>query len=101
MGWEVEQDTGYTPPPKVGAVYYLVLPTDNIVMNSINLNGSWAPSEYAGTFDQFIGTLLTGTPLIPLDTHHALLLEWVDIDRMARNRPYLDDAIKAAIALVA
>lgn len=101
MGWEVEQDTGYTPPPKVGAVYYLVLPFDNVVINSTDLTSSWTPSEYVGTLDMYMSTLMTGTPLIPVDTHHALLMGWVDMDRMARNRPYLDDAIKAAIALVA
>lgn len=101
MGWEVEQDTGYTPPPKVGAVYYLVLPADNIVMYATDLNSAWVPSEYVGTLDMYISTLAAGTPLIPLDTHHALIMGWVNMDRMARNRPYLDDAIKAAIALVA
>jgi len=49
----------------------------------------------------YLSTLVAGTPMIPVDTHHALEMGWVDMDRMARNRPYLDDAIKAAIALVA
>lgn len=101
MGWEVEQDAGYQPPPKVGAVYYLVLSADNVVMNSSELQSTWTPSEYVGTLDMFLSTQITGTPMIPVDTHHALEMGWVDIDRMSRNRPYLDDAIKAAIALVA
>ena len=101
MGWEVPQDAGYTPPPNVEAVYYLVLSADNVVINSTNLSSSWQPSEYIGTLDMYLSTLVAGTPMIPVDTHHALEMGWVDMDRMARNRPYLVDAIKAAIALVA
>jgi len=99
MGWQVEQETGYQPPPKVEAVYYLVLPTDNVVLHSTDPTTNSV--EYSGTLDMFESTLLTGTPMIPMDTHHALIQGWVDMARMARNRPYLDDAIKAAIALVA
>ena len=101
MSWEVDQDTGNTPPPKVSAEYYLVLSTDNVVLHATDLSSSWVPTEYIGTFEMWKSTLMAGTPMIPLDTHHALELGWVDMDRMARNRPYLDDAIKAAIALVA
>lgn len=96
MGWEINN----APPNSLSAVYYLVLPTDFKVLFSYELNNS-TPMEYAGNFQQFTGSQPHGTPFIPLDTHHALLLEWVDMDTMARNRPYLDDAIKAAIALVA
>ena len=101
MGWEVDQDSMNPPPAKVMAVYYLVLSSENVVMNSTDLTSSWAPSEYVGTLDQYMSTLISGTPLIPVDTHHALEMGWVDMARMSRNRPYLDEAIRAAIALVA
>ena len=93
-------DTTYQP-TTTDAHYYLVLPTDNEVLYSTELGEYTTPMVYAGTFDMFKGFVIQGTPLIPVDTHHALLMNWVDMDRMARNRPYLDDAIKAAIALVA
>lgn len=96
MSWEVDN----TPPGSVSAVYYLVLPDEYVVLynTELILNSSMT---HNGDFNSFCSMRGIGTPLIPLDTHHALLLGWVDIDRMARNRPYLDDKIKAAIALVA
>lgn len=93
-------DTNYLP-PSADAHYYLVLPADNVVLYSTELGEYSTPLSYCGGFDMFKGFVLQGTPLIPVDTHHALLMNWVDMDRMARNRPYMDDAIKAAIALVA
>jgi hypothetical protein len=95
--WEVQGG----PPSTLSAVYYLVLPDDNKVLYAYELHENTTPLENYGTFSGFKGVQAVGTPLIPVDTHHALLLGWVDIDTMARNRPYLDDAIKAAIALVA
>lgn len=89
-----------TPPPSVEAVYYLWLPEDNVVLWAYYSNDT-DPEEYIGTLHTYKNSLPTGTPMIPMDSHHALCLSWLTMDRMARNRPYLDDAIKAAIALVA
>lgn len=96
MGFEVAAGS----PAQLQAVYYLVLPDEFKVLwaNDLSMNGAL---EYVGEFTQFLTMQTYGTPMIPLDTHHALLLNWVDMDRMSRNRPYLDDAIKAAVALVA
>ena len=91
-----------TAEPAVNAAqYYLVLPTENIILYATELGEYMSPAMHNGDFEGFKNMWASGTPLIPVDTHHALLLDWVDMDRMARNRPYLDDAIKAAIALVA
>lgn len=82
------------------AVYYLWLPEDNVVLWAYYSDDT-SPTEYVGSLNMFKNTLANGTPMIPMDSHHALCLDWLTMDRMARNRPYLDDAIKAAIALVA
>lgn len=96
MGWEVPMSQ----PSTNSAVYFLELPTDYEILYAYDL-GSSTPMVHNGDFNSFANSQGTGTPLIPMDTHHALLMDWVDMDRMARNRPYMDDAIKAAIALVA
>lgn len=94
MGWNVPS----TAPATMSALYFLVLPQDYEVLYSYDPNGS--PMVHSGDYNSF--AINQGeAPLIPMDTHHALLMDWVDMDRMARNRPYMDDAIKAAIALVA
>jgi hypothetical protein len=95
MGWEVTTAA----PTTLSALYYLVLPSDYEVLYAYDANGT-PPMKHTGDFNSF--AINQGDcPLIPMDTHHALLMDWVDMDTMARNRPYLDDAIKAAIALVA
>ena len=83
----------------MSALYFLVLPQDLVVLYAYDCNTS-TPMKHVGNYDSF-ETIQRDAPLIPMDTHHALLMNWVDMDQMARNRPYLDDAIKAAIALVA
>lgn len=88
------------PPPPLTAVYYLWLPEDNVILHALYFNDT-EPLEFYGDLTMLRGNYPEGTPFIPMDSHHALCLKWLDIDRMARNRPYLDDAIKAAIALVA
>ncbi len=97
MGWEIISSG---PPVQMQAVYYLVLPGDFKVLWSNDLNMGPA-LEYMGDYTQFMTMQAYGTPMIPLDTHHAILLNWVTLDVMCRNRPYMDDAVKAAIALVA
>jgi hypothetical protein len=95
MGWDVPSSA----PTTQSALYFLVLPTDCEVLYAYDPNGS-PPMSHSGDYNSF--AISHGDPpLIPMDTHHALLMDWVDMDRMARNRPYMDDAIKAAIALVA
>ena len=96
--WSVPSMT--TPPPLVEAVYFLWLPEEQVVLWAHYSDDS-SPAEYMGNIGLFKSTLATNTPMIPMDSHHALSLGWLDMHRMARNRPYLDDAIKAAIALVA
>lgn len=96
MGWEISSAS----PVTSAAVYFLVLPDEFIVLYNTELNSS-VPMTHNGDFNSFCSAQIFGTPLIPMDTHHSLLLGWVDMDRMSRNRPYLDDKIKAAIALVA
>lgn len=99
MGWDV-YETPVSPVSRP-AVYFLVLPDSNEVLYSYEISEFNAPMHHSGDFAYFINGQGSGVPLIPMDSHHALLLGWVTIDEMARNRPYLDDAIKAAIALVA
>lgn len=96
--WSVPSTT--TPPPSVEAVYFLWLPEEQVVLWA-HYSDDINPSEYQGNIGLFKGTLATNTPMIPMDSHHALSLNWLDINRMTRNRPYLDEAIRAAIALVA
>ena len=96
--WSIQSTA--TPPPELAAVYYLWLPEDNVVLHALYFNDT-DPQEYSGDLRMFRGSYADGTPFIPMDSHHALSLKWLTMDRMARNRPYLDDAIKAAIALVA
>lgn len=97
MGWEVVESQ----PNSYSAMYYLVLPEDNKVLYSYDLDNYKTPMEWLGDFNSFRTSQGTNTPYIPIDTHHAMLLEWVDLQTMSRNRPYLDETIKAAIALVA
>jgi len=95
MSWDVNAGE----PVTVTAIYYLVLPHENIVLHSPDCTNHYA-STWTGDLDGFIYAQPTGTPMIPIDPHHAMLLSWVDMDRMARNRPYIDDSVQAAIALV-
>lgn len=96
MGWETQ-----APPIRTyQAVYYIVLPEDNKVLHSYEIGEYSTPNEHLGDWGSFRNTY-PDCPLIPVDTHHALLLAWVDLPTMTRNRPYLDETIKAAIALVA
>jgi len=88
-------------PVTVSAVYFLILPTDNVVLYGNSLDIYATPMEFIGDFNGFAVSQGTGTPLIPMDTHTALSLGWVEMDRVVRNRPYLDETIRAAIALVA
>ena len=95
MSWDIIAGS----PTSLMAVYYLVLPHENIVLYSTECSNHYT-STWTGDLDSFIYAQPTGTPVIPMDPHHAMLLNWVDMDRMARNRPYIDDSIQAAIALV-
>jgi hypothetical protein len=97
MGWSIES----APPSTMEAVYFLILPDEFVVLYNTELSEVMPPFIYNGDMQQFIGSQVPGSPLIPLDTHTAMTLNWVDLDRMSRNRPYMNDAIKAAIALVA
>lgn len=98
MTWEVVSSIS---PPTLDAVYFLVLPDESVVLYNTELIKYATPLCYSGDLSGFQSYHPQGTPLIPLDTHSALVLGWVDVDRMMRNRPYLDEKIKAAIALVA
>jgi hypothetical protein len=98
MSWEVVSTYS---PPTLEAIYFLSLPDENAVLYHSELSNYTTPMYYAGDLSGFQSHYPQGTPLIPLDTHSALVLGWVDVDRMMRNRPYLDEKIKAAIALVA
>lgn len=95
--WSIAQHD----PVTLNAVYFVILPTDNVVLYGSSLDTYGTPLEYIGDFNSFAMSQIAGTPLIPMDTHTALSLGWVEMDRVVRNRPYLDETIRAAIALVA
>ncbi len=83
------------------AQYFLILESENKVLYANQLTPYSAPFEHFGDFASFVSMQGPDCPLIPVDTHTALSLNWVDMQRMVRNRPYLDETMKAAIALVA
>lgn len=80
------------------AVYYLVLPESCEVLHTDDL--SYSPHCHVGDFTSFRHTHTVETPLIPVDPHHAICMDWVDARLMAKNMMYLSEEIRAAVALV-
>ncbi len=95
--WQIPADD-YTP-PSVSAVYFLFLPTANKCLHSTELGRYQTPSEYYGD-PQGLSSSLNNPPLIPVDAHLALSLDWITIDELAMQMPYINDSIKACLKLI-
>ena len=93
MTWSIRTTQSVDP------VYFIRLPADYTFLWANNLTDSF-PQNFIGDMYGFTNHVPRGTPLIPIDFHHALSMNWVTIDVVVRNMPYLDDTIKAAILLV-
>lgn len=102
--WGVEDQNAYVAVPIKPAInnaqYFLLLPVENVVLYKHEISTSMAPTTFTGDFASF-ANMFPNSPLIPLDAHTALVLNWVNVERMSRNCSYLNDTIRAAIALVA
>ena len=99
MTWSTPAAVAPTP-VTYEAVYFLVLEREQVVLHSDELKSWSGPMEWGGNLDSFMGTKAEGTPFIPVDPHTALSLGWLSSIRLANNMPYLDESIRAAIALV-
>lgn len=95
--WSIQEQV--VAPRIIEAVYFLYLPVDGVVLHSTELMGGIYHTAYEG-LSSFISRH-EDTPLIPVDIHLAVSLNWVKPDQMSKNMPYLDEKMRAAIALVA
>lgn len=92
--WSVESSQT---PVSYKAKYVFYLPVDQKVLHSEVLNSP--PLYHYGSLDNFI-SFHYGSPIIPIDPHTALSLEWLSREEFVNNAPYLDETVKAAIKLV-
>jgi hypothetical protein len=94
--WHVA-DAEYTA-PTLEAVFFLWLPHDNEILYANTLEKWQSPLRYNGEIKNW--SLGQNGPLIPIDPHLALSLEWLTVDEMVMNMPYVTDNIKAALKLI-
>lgn len=95
--WNIP-DAEYIVPSKE-AVYFIWLPEDNEIYYSSNLNNFGSPMMYNGSIENWARGQ-GNCPMIPIDPHLALSLNWVTVDEMVRNMSYVTDTMKAALKLI-
>lgn len=95
MTWRIES----TQPSTLTAVYFFALPVDNVILWAEDLTS--VPTKYNGDLRWFLIYEVNDRPVIPLDMHNAICLNWLQPYELARNMEYIDDSIRAAVALVA
>lgn len=95
--WSIVEQ--YSPPTLREAMYFFYLPHDNEVVYHTTLSPHVKPQRYYGGLDAWLGGN-SGAPIIPVDTHLAIVLGWVDSHTLVRNMEYVSDNVRAAIKLV-
>lgn len=94
--WHIQSST--VQPPVRHAIYFVCLPEYNEVRYNDEIDTS-----YCHTFNGSLNSFLRERnehPLIPVDPFHAITLGWIDIKELSQNALFLNDKIRAAIALV-
>ena len=81
------------------AVYFLYLPVSNRCLWSNQLSKFQLPISTYGDPSN-LETTFSDAPLIPVDLHLALSLNWITIEEMADEMSYINDTIKACLKLV-
>lgn len=95
--WHVSDST--ITPQTFSAVYFIYLPVSNKCLFSEQLDKYSIPMENYGDPNQLVSTK-PNHPLIPIDPHLALSLEWISLDDMAVEMPYINDSVKACLKLI-
>ncbi len=86
-------------PPTVPAAYFLFLPISSKLLWANNLNDWGTPTTFYGNIESWVSSM-NNAPLIPIDPHLALSLNWLTIDEMVMDMPYVNDHVKAALKLI-
>ena len=97
-GWQVTESVDVAP-QIYSAVYFIHLTGSNKCLYSSEMNHYGAPTSMYGDIEQLAANF-PGCPLIPVDPHHALSLNWITVDEMATEMPYINDNIKACLRLI-
>lgn len=92
--WQIEKSQ----PSTQTAVYFFALPVDGVVLNNHELTN--APLRYYGNLQDWLQYEAYDKPVIPLDAHNVICLNWASPEEIVKNMEYLDDTVRAAIALI-
>lgn len=95
MSWHLTEIA----PQRYAAVYFIYLPVSNKCLYSEELSDFLAPMVYLGDVGG-LSALKENHPLIPIDPHFALSLDWIELDKMIDEMPYVTDSLKACLKLI-
>lgn len=86
-------------PLTLSAVYFIYLPVSSKCLFSEDLAEYTSPQTNYGDPNQ-LASMKDNHPLIPIDPHLALSLNWITLDEMAMEMPYINDNVKACLKLI-